>query len=159
MCPGAVDRTQLKHALRTRASAACTQLSSRNTWRASAAEAGSRPCSRAMRAIASTISPLLRLQVSLSQLIALARSDETRSDATVALAVMPDPRALDVYLAALDDRNPDIRRVGQSALLRIRGQNRFYKILLAARQTECFAVAPFLFYGGGRADTDNCDVR
>jgi putative heme-binding domain-containing protein len=35
---------------------------------------------------------------------------------------MPDPRALDVYLAALDDRNQDLRRAAQGALLRIRPQ-------------------------------------
>lgn len=64
----------------------------------------------------------LRLAEAVPKLIALAKSEESRSDATVALATMPDPRALDVFLAALDDRNPDLRRVGQSALLRIRGQ-------------------------------------
>ena len=64
----------------------------------------------------------LRLAAAVPKLIALAKVEETRADATVALAAMPDARALDVYLAALDDRNADIRQVAQSALVRIRGQ-------------------------------------
>ena len=54
--------------------------------------------------------------------IAMAKSDATRADATLALAMIPDPRALDVYLAALDDRSPDLRRAALDALLRIRPQ-------------------------------------
>ncbi len=62
----------------------------------------------------------LRLTGAVPRLIALAKSPDTRTEATVALAAIPDPRALDVYLDALGDRNPDVRRAGQGALLRIR---------------------------------------
>ena len=62
----------------------------------------------------------LRVAGAVPRLIALARSPDTRTEATIALAAIPDPRALDVYLAALDDRNADVRRAGQGALLRIR---------------------------------------
>ncbi len=43
-----------------------------------------------------------------------------RAAAIEALCGIPDPRALPVYLMALDDRNPRLRRAGESALLVIR---------------------------------------
>ncbi|HWE35733.1 MAG TPA: HEAT repeat domain-containing protein, partial [Isosphaeraceae bacterium] len=64
----------------------------------------------------------LRLAGAVPKLIALAKSEATRTGATIALCGMPDTRAIDVYLAALDDRNADLRRVAQLALLRIRPQ-------------------------------------
>src|SRR5262249_42931704 len=39
-----------------------------------------------------------------------------------ALAAMPDPQALPLYLAAIQSRNPELRRAGESALLAIRDQ-------------------------------------
>jgi putative heme-binding domain-containing protein len=62
----------------------------------------------------------LRLTAAVPRLVAMAKSEETRVEATLALAAMPDPRALATYLAALDDRSPDLRRAGEVALLRIR---------------------------------------
>ncbi len=64
----------------------------------------------------------MRLAGAVPKLVALAKSESTRTGATIALCAMPDPRALDVYLAALDDRSADLRRVAQNALLRIRPQ-------------------------------------
>ncbi len=64
----------------------------------------------------------MRLTGAVPRLIALAKSERTRTGATIALCSMPDPRALDVYLAALDDRSADLRRIAQNALLRVRPQ-------------------------------------
>ncbi|MFO0951571.1 MAG: hypothetical protein U0835_10540 [Isosphaeraceae bacterium] len=52
----------------------------------------------------------LRAAEATPRLLALAQRDETRADATLALAAMPDPRALPVYLAALRDRNAELLR-------------------------------------------------
>lgn len=62
----------------------------------------------------------LRLAAAVPKLIALAKSEETRPDAAAALAVLPDPRALDVYLDAIRDRSPEVRRLAEAALVRIR---------------------------------------
>jgi putative heme-binding domain-containing protein len=62
----------------------------------------------------------LRLAGSIARLIERAGEEPTRAEATRALAAMPDPRALDVYVAALEDRSPELRKVGESALLAIR---------------------------------------
>ncbi len=64
----------------------------------------------------------LRLTSAVPKLVALAKSESTRAAATISLCAMADPRALDVLLAALDDRNADLRSVAQLALLRIRPQ-------------------------------------
>ncbi len=53
-------------------------------------------------------------------LIRLAGDPATNVEATRALAIMPDPRALDVYLNAMVGRNPDLRGLGETALLRVR---------------------------------------
>jgi putative membrane-bound dehydrogenase-like protein len=62
----------------------------------------------------------LRLSEAVPRLLAAAHRDATRSEATLALAGLPDPRALPVYLSALSDRSPEVRRAGESALLAIR---------------------------------------
>jgi putative heme-binding domain-containing protein len=62
----------------------------------------------------------LKLREALPKLIAACLNEATRESAVAALAEMPDPQALPVYLAALKDRNPDVRRSGESALLAIR---------------------------------------
>jgi putative membrane-bound dehydrogenase-like protein len=54
------------------------------------------------------------------KLLAAAMKDETRSEAVLALAAMPDPQALPVYLDALQDRSPEIRKAGEVALLAVR---------------------------------------
>jgi HEAT repeat protein len=47
-----------------------------------------------------------------------------RDSAIAALCRMPDPRALSIYLAAIGDRNPQLRRAGESALIAIRDRAR-----------------------------------
>ena len=64
----------------------------------------------------------LQLRAAVPRLMAVAGDSVStdRAAAIEALCGMPDPRALSVYLAALDDRNPRLRRAGESALLVIR---------------------------------------
>ena len=61
-----------------------------------------------------------KLRDAIPRLVALAGEDSTRAGATTALSEMPDPKAFPVYLAALSDRDPGVRRAGESALLAIR---------------------------------------
>jgi putative heme-binding domain-containing protein len=62
----------------------------------------------------------LRLSAAVPRLLARAKDRDDGPDAVRALSAIPDPRALDIYLAALDDRDPDVRRASESALLAIR---------------------------------------
>ncbi len=62
----------------------------------------------------------MKAREAIPRLIALADQDATRTEATLALAILPDPRALPIYLKALSDRNPDLRNAGETALLAIR---------------------------------------
>ena len=54
------------------------------------------------------------------RLLAAALKEATRSEAIQALAELRDPRALPVYLSALSDRSPEVRKAGESALMAIR---------------------------------------
>src|SRR5262249_33746096 len=69
----------------------------------------------AVRAVGS-----LGMREAVPRLLTAAQREETRAEATLALAALPDPGALPVYLAALRDRSPELRRAGESALLAIR---------------------------------------
>jgi putative membrane-bound dehydrogenase-like protein len=62
----------------------------------------------------------LNLRAAVPRLVASALNEATRVEAAQALAAMPDPQAVPVYLAALLDRNPEVRKAGESALLAIR---------------------------------------
>jgi putative heme-binding domain-containing protein len=64
----------------------------------------------------------LKLREAIPRLIAVAqeKGKEYRSEATIALTVLPDPRALAVYLDALKDRDPELRRRAEAALLAVR---------------------------------------
>jgi putative heme-binding domain-containing protein len=64
----------------------------------------------------------LQLREAVPVLVADALDETTRTEATLALCAMPGPQALPVYLAALRDRNPELRRRAESALLSIRDQ-------------------------------------
>lgn len=75
--------------------------------------------SRVRRAAVET-SSALKMREAVPKLIAAALDEATRDDALKALATMPDPRALSLYLTALRDHSPEIRRAGESALLAIR---------------------------------------
>ena len=61
-----------------------------------------------------------KLRDAIPRLVAIAGEDSTRAEATRALSEMPDPRAFPAYVAALSDRDPDLRKAGESALLAIR---------------------------------------
>jgi putative heme-binding domain-containing protein len=62
----------------------------------------------------------LGLREAVPKLLALALRESTRGEAMEALAALPDPRALPVYIAALSDRSPEVRRAGEAALVAIR---------------------------------------
>ena len=74
-----------------------------------------RPRARGPPARRSRPSPRHKLREAVPRLVALAATRPTRAEATRALAAMPDPRAVPVYLAALQrprPRRPPGRRVG-----------------------------------------------
>ncbi len=62
----------------------------------------------------------LTLREAIPRLVAVANEDASRTEATLALAALPDAQALPIYLAALQDRNPELRRRAEVALLAIR---------------------------------------
>jgi len=64
----------------------------------------------------------LKLRESIPKLITIAQDKDKpyHTDAVQTLCVLPDPRALVLYLEALNDRNPDLRRAAESALLAVR---------------------------------------
>lgn len=62
----------------------------------------------------------LNLRDAVPRILAAALKEETRTEATLALAAMPDPQALPVYLSALLDRNPEVRQSGELALMAVR---------------------------------------
>lgn len=57
---------------------------------------------------------------SIPGLIDAANSAETRFEATLALAALPDAKALSVYLRGLVDKSPDLRKACSSALAMVR---------------------------------------
>ena len=64
-----------------------------------------------------------RIKEAIPHLVRWALDDgPTRSGAIRALATMPDRRGLTAYVAALNDRDPDLRRSGLAALTAIRAQ-------------------------------------
>ncbi|WP_406700748.1 HEAT repeat domain-containing protein [Singulisphaera sp. Ch08] len=62
----------------------------------------------------------LNIREAIPRLLAMANENQVSDEATMALAVMPDPQALPIYLAAIQNRNPELRRAGETALLAIR---------------------------------------
>lgn len=66
----------------------------------------------------------LNLREALPRLLVVALDETTRTEATLALCALPDPTGLPVYLAAIRDRNPELRRAGEAALLAIRDRER-----------------------------------
>jgi putative heme-binding domain-containing protein len=64
----------------------------------------------------------LQLRAAIPRLLAIAGATRSpdRTAAIEALCGMPDPRAFPFYLAAIQDRNPRLRRGGETALLAIR---------------------------------------
>jgi len=66
----------------------------------------------------------LGLREAIPRLLALSNEGSVRHEAIQALAKLPSPQALPVYLAGLDDRSPAIRSASEGALLAIREQVR-----------------------------------
>jgi putative heme-binding domain-containing protein len=68
----------------------------------------------------------LRLHEAVPRLVAIAGEPDSqdRLSAMSALCRLPDPRALSIYLAAIQERDPRFRRAGESALLAIRDRVR-----------------------------------
>lgn len=62
----------------------------------------------------------LNIREAIPRILAVSNEDAYREAATIALATMPDPQALPLYLSAIQDRNPELRRAGETALLAIR---------------------------------------
>jgi putative heme-binding domain-containing protein len=62
----------------------------------------------------------LKFRESVPGLLELAGDEAYRAAATRALASMPDPRALPVYLAALGEHDPEVRQAGEEALRGLR---------------------------------------
>jgi len=60
------------------------------------------------------------LRDAVPRLLAAALNESTRVEATQALAELGDARALPVYLSALSDRSPEVRKAGERALMEIR---------------------------------------
>ena len=63
---------------------------------------------------------LLKDRQAIPTLLDLTTKEETRFEASLALAAMPEPRALQVYLRGLADRNQDLRRASAAAIAAIR---------------------------------------
>ncbi len=63
---------------------------------------------------------LLKIREAVPALVVAAQAEPTRFEAMRALAAMPDSRGLQVYLIALTDKNPDLRREAASAIGQIR---------------------------------------
>ena len=61
----------------------------------------------------------LKLNDAVPALMKLAGEDAYRTEATLGLCALRDPRAVGVYLAAIQDRNPDLRRAGEAALVAV----------------------------------------
>ena len=78
-----------------------------------------------------------RMSEAVPRLLALAGRPESadRSRSIAALCRLPDPRAVSIYLAAIRDGGPRLRRAGESALLAIRDRVPA-QIAAAARSAE-----------------------
>jgi putative heme-binding domain-containing protein len=62
----------------------------------------------------------LQVREALTPLLRLSEQATTRTAAILALTQMPDARALGLYLSAISDQNPNLRRRAESALLSLR---------------------------------------
>jgi putative heme-binding domain-containing protein len=64
----------------------------------------------------------LRIREAVPRLLELTEDQAMRADAVLALAALPDARAVSVYLSALSDRSLELRRTGEAALAAIRDE-------------------------------------
>lgn len=98
----------------------------------------------AVRKAAITALGVLADRNAIPELMAASHTEETRFEATQALAAMPDLRALQVYLAGLADKSPDLRKVSADALGRIQAEAAPVLDQLAARHELSPALVPEL---------------
>ncbi len=80
----------------------------------------------------------------ISVLIAASEKPETRVDAGMALAAMPDIRSLQVYLRGLTEKNQDLRTASRTALTKLRDQAASVLDQLSARHELPPEVIPEL---------------
>jgi putative heme-binding domain-containing protein len=82
----------------------------------------------------------LQLRSAVPRLLVIARDikSQHRYAAIASLCGIPDPRALPIYLAVIQDRDPQMRRHGESALLAIREQvsDELHTVLAAGNLSE-----------------------
>ena len=76
--------------------------------------------SSVVRSAAIAVAAALNLRESIPKLLELVRDPRYRVEAIAAVAAMRDPTALSVYLEAISDRDPDVRKAGEAALFAIR---------------------------------------
>ena len=102
------------------------------------------------------VSPLrLRGAIPRLQAIAVDPNDPDRALAMEALCGLPDVRAVSVYLTAIQDLNPRLRKAGESALLAIRDKA-LPELVSAARQVDPVRASrtlPRSHAGAVRADS------
>ena len=98
----------------------------------------------------------LKDRESIPALILAAESEPTHYEATIALASMPDIRALQVHLTGLSHRSQDVRKASSAAILAIRDQARPALERLAGRKELPPSALPELrkIYGAIRPITD-----
>ncbi len=87
---------------------------------------------------------VLKDRESVPALVAAAEAEPTRYEATLALAALPDIRGLQVYLAGLADKSPEVRKGSSAAILAIRDQAGPALDRLAARNELAPATLPEL---------------
>jgi putative heme-binding domain-containing protein len=87
---------------------------------------------------------LLQDRVAIPALIAAADSEQTRFEATQTLAAMPDITALQVYLRALSDKSPDLRKAAATAIGNLRDRAAPVLEQLSKRNELSPAVLPEL---------------
>jgi putative membrane-bound dehydrogenase-like protein len=86
----------------------------------------------------------LKDRESIPALISLAELEPTRYEATLALSVIPDIRALQLYLVGLTDKSPDIRKATSTAITSLRDQAAPILDSLAARKELSPSMLPEL---------------
>ncbi len=86
----------------------------------------------------------LRDREAILPLMVVADAPETRFEATLALAAIPDVRALQVYLAGIADKSQDVRKACSAAISAIRAQAGPVLELLGARHEIAPAALPEL---------------
>ncbi len=120
LSPGELE-TYLDHADPTIRIAALTGLGSPSTPSICRAIIGrlDDPCAE-VRLVAIRRAGSLKIRAAIPRLLELSGDAAFRAEAISALAAVPDPAGMDVYLKALDDRAPDVRRAGDAALNAIR---------------------------------------